>query len=246
MAMSGIDVPGRFRRITFSFESLGWRRALRELITARRPYDPARDTSFDDRHGTDTAGSVSPDRLGIVDDDRRQQAILYLPSPAPVTDVDARSRGCRSGDVHVRRPRLRQGPGAAGRRRPAVPAGARRRHLRPSWSTWHGPTPSATARRRRCGRRSTSSPPTSRPSTSPRPTCWSTSTTRSSRRSSAAVLQRLEASLAVSPRRVTIAYLAYTAAVEPVAEMFSGSPWLRPIRYEQSIRGHYNWLVYAN
>ena len=63
---------------------------------------------------------------------------------------------------------------------------------------------------------------------------------------SAAVLGRLEASLASTPRRVTIAYLAYTAAVEPVAEMFSRFPWLRLTRYKQSIRGQYNWMIYAN
>jgi hypothetical protein len=45
---------------------------------------------------------------------------------------------------------------------------------------------------------------------------------------------------------VTIAYLAYTAAVEPVAEMFDRFPWLRLMRYEQSVRGHYNWMIYAN
>ena len=74
------------KRITFSFQSLGWRRAAHELITKRRPYDPARDTSFDDRHETDTAGSVKADDLGIDDEERRQQAILYLPSPPRVTN----------------------------------------------------------------------------------------------------------------------------------------------------------------
>jgi SAM-dependent methyltransferase len=62
----------------------------------------------------------------------------------------------------------------------------------------------------------------------------------------AAVMRRLAASLACSPRKVVIAYLLYTAAVEPVKEMFADFPWLRLLRYEQSRRGQYNWLLYIN
>src|SRR4051794_29105807 len=77
--------PGRLRRIRDTSQSLGWRRAGHETPTGRRPYDPAEDLSFDERHGTDTAGSVEPEHLGILDDTAREQAILYLPSPLRVT-----------------------------------------------------------------------------------------------------------------------------------------------------------------
>ena len=60
-----------------------------------------------------------------------------------------------------------------------------------------------------------------------------------------AVLRRLEASDDLSGRRVTIAYLAYTEAVPRVRTLLEGFAWLREVRYEQSVRGHYNWLLYA-
>jgi hypothetical protein len=45
-------------------------------------------------------------------------------------------------------------------------------------------------------------------------------------------------------RRVVVAYLTYTQSVSSVAEMFAASGWLRLLRYEESIRGRYNWLFY--
>ena len=57
------------------------------------------------------------------------------------------------------------------------------------------------------------------------------------------VLQRLQASLERSPRDVTIAYLLYTEAVPRVRAMVADFPWLHEVRYEQSVRGHYNWLL---
>ena len=62
----------------------------------------------------------------------------------------------------------------------------------------------------------------------------------------AEVLRRLEDSLADKPRRVTIAYLAYAGAVESVVETLARFPWLHLVRYEQSIRGHYDWLIWTN
>ena len=61
----------------------------------------------------------------------------------------------------------------------------------------------------------------------------------------AEVLQRLEDSLA-TPRRVTIAYLAYSSAVAPVVETLERFPWLHLVRYEQSIHGHYDWMFWTN
>ena len=45
---------------------------------------------------------------------------------------------------------------------------------------------------------------------------------------------------------MTIAYLAYAGAVESVVETLDRFPWLHLIRYEQSIRGHYDWLIWTN
>jgi hypothetical protein len=44
---------------------------------------------------------------------------------------------------------------------------------------------------------------------------------------------------------VMIAYLAYTEAVPRVRAVLDGLSWLRLVRYEQSVRGQYNWLVYS-
>ena len=61
---------------------------------------------------------------------------------------------------------------------------------------------------------------------------------------SAAVFARLAAIQGLPPRRVVVAYLTYTHSVPSVAEMFAASGWLRLLRYEESIRGRYNWLFY--
>jgi hypothetical protein len=61
-----------------------------------------------------------------------------------------------------------------------------------------------------------------------------------------AVLRRLEASNNFSRRRVTIAYLAYTEAVPRVRAVFERLAWLHEVRYEQSVRGQYNWLLFSS
>ena len=57
----------------------------------------------------------------------------------------------------------------------------------------------------------------------------------------AGVLARLDASLQAVPRRVTFAYLMYTAAVPDVVATFRRFGW-RPTRYEETVRGQYDWL----
>ena len=74
------------QRIRFSVESLGPRRAAIELLPKHRTYEAAADRTFDERHGTDTAGKVEPADLGIDDGVSRDAAILYLPSPLRVTN----------------------------------------------------------------------------------------------------------------------------------------------------------------
>jgi SAM-dependent methyltransferase len=61
-----------------------------------------------------------------------------------------------------------------------------------------------------------------------------------------AVLRRLTTSDRGSSRRVTIAYLAYTEAIPRVRDLLRRFGWLQEVRYEQSVRGHYNWLLYSN
>jgi SAM-dependent methyltransferase len=240
-----IDTPGRLRQVRYSLECLGWRRTAHELVNGRRPYDPAADETFDQRHGTDTAGSIEPEHLGIADEQRRGDAILYLPSPTSVTSwmldelaADPSSTsfvdlGCGKGRVLLvaaERPFQR----VLGVEISAQLAGIARQN----------------AERYR-------PPPALR---SPIDVLEADVTTVDLPETdllihlyhpfdpavSAAVLRRLEASLAATPRRVTIAYLLYSGAVGPVAEMFSGFPWLHRTRYEQSIRGTYDWLFYTS
>jgi len=59
-----------------------------------------------------------------------------------------------------------------------------------------------------------------------------------------AVVTRLAADKDVPTRRLVIACFTYTHSVPEVADMFSAFPWLRLQRYEESIRGRYNWLFY--
>jgi len=240
-----VDTPGRSRRVVFSLASLGWRRALHEVATRRRPYDPETDHSFDVRHRTDTAGTVQPDDLGIEDGERRSQAIRYLPSPPRVTnwlldrvDVDPASHafvdlGCGKGRVVLiaaQRP-FRQVVGVEVSARLAETA---RRNV-----VTYRPPPV---------RRSTIEIVEADAAAFDMPTSdllihlyhpFEPEVT-------AAVLGRLQGSLAASPRKVTIAYLTYTAAVAQIATMFGEFGWLHCRRYEQSIRGHYNWLIYSN
>jgi predicted RNA methylase len=241
MTQVGVVTPGRPRRIRYSFESLGWSRALQETVTGRRPYDPAEDRTFDEQHGTDTAGSVEPEHLGIADDQVRDQAILYLPSPIRVTrwmldhvGVDPRERtfvdlGCGKGRVLLtaaQRPFRRVVGIEISEQLATIAATNAERYI--------GPPP----------RRAGIDVVTADVTTVDLPTTdllihayhpFGTDIL-------AAVLTRLEASLAVTPRRLTIAYLVYTHAVPDVVAAFERFDWLRITRYEQSVRGHYNWL----
>ena len=244
MPFTDVATPRRTRRVRYSFESLRWRRAIWEVLTSRRPYDAAGDASFDRRHGTNTAGSVDTDQLGISDRQRREQAIRYLPSPPSVTAwmldravadpstytfVDL---GCGKGRVLLL---------------------AAQRPFQQVIGVDISPELAAIARRNVVDYR----PPP--PLVSKIDVLEADVTTVDlpatnlllhlyhpfERDVTAAVLRRLERSLAGSPRRVTIAYLAYTAALAPVAAMLDEFDWLEFRRCEQSVRGHYSWLIYG-
>ena len=236
----GLDTPSRARRIRHSFASLGWRQALHETVTGRRPYDPAEDHAFDARHGTDTAGSVEPDRLGIADDVARGEAILYLPSPLRVTNwmldnvgVDPASRtfvdlGCGKGRVLLvaaQRPFRRVVGIEVSEQLADVAADNAERYT--------GPPP------RRAGIDVVTADVTTvdLPATDLLIHAYHPFGTPIL----AGVLGRLDESLAATPRRVTFAYLMYTSAVPDVAATFARFGW-RPTRYEETVRGTYDWL----
>jgi SAM-dependent methyltransferase len=239
------DFLTKLRRIKFSVASTGLRRGLADTLTLLLAYHPERESSFDLPFATDTAGSVSPDRLGIADPAARAQAILYLPSPARVTrwmlnHVGIEHRqftfvdlGCGKGRV------LLIGSEYPFRRvlgveiSPELAAIARVNIERYQ--------PAA----RRCRDIEVLTADATRVDFPDGPLLIHmyhpfepTVTT--------AVLSNLQRSLEASPRRVVIAYLLYTAAVAPVEAAFARFPWLARTRYEQSVLGHYNWLFYSN
>jgi SAM-dependent methyltransferase len=245
MALAGVITPGRLRRVRFSFQSLGWRRALHETATGGRPYVPAEDRSFDERHGTDTAGSVEPDQLGIADETTRGQAILYLPSPLRVTrwmldhvGVDPAQRtfvdlGCGKGRVLLvaaQRPFRRVVGIEISEQLAAIAADNAERYVGPP------------ARQAGIDVITADVTTVDLPATDLLIHAYHPFGTDIL----AGVLARLAASLAATPRRVAIAYLVYTAAVPEVVATFERFDWLRVTRYEQSVRGQYNWLLLEN
>jgi SAM-dependent methyltransferase len=244
MTMSSTGEPGRLRRIRFSFESLGFRRAALELLPHHRAYQPAEDRTFDDRHGTDTGGSVEPEQLGIEDREARSAAILYLPSPLRVTRwmldrvgvEPARTTfvdlGCGKGRVVLvaaQRPFRRVVGIEISPELAAIATGNVGRYRPPGELLAPIEIDNADVTK-------VDLPagdlllhlyhPFETPVTE-------------------AVLHRLEASRDGSPRGVTVAYLAYTEAVPRVRALLERFDWLHEVRYEQSVRGHYNWLLYS-
>lgn len=216
-----------------------------EVATRRLPYEPRTDTSFDDRHGTDTAGSVEPEQLGIVDPTRREAAILYLPSPTRVTswmldNVDVDPTGFTFVDL------------GCGKGRVLLIAAERpfRRIIGVEISAELAAIAQANLDRYRPASARVSAIEIANDDVTtfelPQSDVLIHLYHPFQPEITAIVLRRLEPSLAVLPRRVIITYLAYTAAIEPVAEMLSEFRWLRRTRYEQSVRGHYNWLFYSN
>jgi SAM-dependent methyltransferase len=242
------QTPSVLQRVRFTVESLGWQRGLLELVTHRHPYKPENDRSFDEEHRTDTAGSVEKAALGITDERSRDGAILYLPSPPRVTrwmfdhladigvdpsDFTFVDLGCGKGRVLLlaaERP-FRRIVGIEISTALAAIAQANTAQYRPASTrvseieVIHADVTTVDL-----------------PDTNLLIHMYHPFETEIT----SIVLRRLEASLTDNPRRVVLAYLAYTAAIEPVQRMLADFPWLRPVRHEQSRRGHYNWLLYAN
>jgi SAM-dependent methyltransferase len=205
-------------------------------------YEAAEDHTFDERHGTNTAGKVDRHELGIDAGVAQDGAILYLPSPGKVTTwmldrigVEPRSTtfvdlGCGKGRVVLtaaQRPFAR----VVGVEISTELATIARANV----VAYRSPPPLLAPVEIVEGDATKIDLPDGdlllhlyHP--------FETIVTE-------LVLQRLQASLERSPRRVTIAYLLYTEAVPRVRDTFAEFPWLHEVRYEQSVRGHYNWLL---
>ena len=234
----------RWRRLRFSIASTGLWRALADTAVILFAYHPEHDRTFDRPFATDTAGSVEQTDLGIEDGTAREQAIRYLPSPARVTrwmldhiGVDPRTftfvdLGCGKGRVVLI---ATEYPFAAilGVDISAELVRIARANLE---------------KYRPAGRR-----------------CWNVEVRHGDATAidfpatdllihlyhpfetavTARVLARLEQSLASRPRRVVVAYLAYTSALPEVEAVFARFPWLALTRREHSVAGQYDWLFYS-
>jgi SAM-dependent methyltransferase len=233
--------PSRLRRTRYSFECLGWRGALAEL--ANGVDAPETDSEFDAMHGTDTAGLVEPGDLGIGDAETTKHAIRYLPSPLRVTSWMLDRIGVDPGKCSF--VDLGSGKGR-------VLLIAAQRSFRKIVGVEISPDLAAIAKRNIELFRP--------PSDQVRAICVENTDVREFQMPagellihmyhpfdpaiSAAVFARLAATRDAPPRRIVVAYLTYTHSVPSVVEMFAAFPWLRLTRYEESIRGRYNWLFY--
>jgi predicted RNA methylase len=245
MANQGGGARSRPRRIKYTIESLGWRRGVLETVSHRFVPDAGDDRSFDRRFGTDTAGAVEVADLGIGDECRRGQAIRYLPSPAGVTrwmlnhvDVDHATRtfidlGCGKGRVLL-----------------VASEYPFRRVIGVDISSELGDIARRNVERfRTASRRCAEVDVVTGDVTSfdfPDGDLVIHLYHPFESEVTEAVLRRLQVALDSAPRRVTVAYLAYTAAVQSVQAVFARFPLWHQTRYEQSVRGHYDWLVYTN
>lgn len=235
----------KFQRLRYSIESAGLSRTLMDVASHLTTYRADRDHSFDRRYGTDTSGAVGTDELGIDSDERRDQAILYLPSPARVTawmldhiGIDPSSftfmdLGCGKGRVLLVAAQ-RSFQGVVGvdisealvevarvnaARFTVPPGGCAHIHVLQADAT------------------TIDFPETDLLLHLYHP--FEPAVTR-------AVLKRLQSSLEARPRQVRIAYLLYTGAVPEVRGAFADFPWLRETRYAHSLLGTYDWLFFSN
>ena len=208
-------------------------------------YKPEHDHSFGRQFGTDTTAKVATADLGIEDAVRREQAILYLASPPRVTrwmldniGVDYRhftfvDLGCGKGRV------LLIASEYPFQRVVGVEISSELSEIARQNAVRYQP---ASRAGRRIDVENVDALQFEFPTTNLLVHMYHPFEPELTRE----VLRHLEASVAALPRRVVIAYLAYTAAVEPVRGVFSEFGWLKQTRYEQSVRGQYNWIFYSN
>lgn len=235
----------KLKSFRFSAASAGLRRTLMDVASHALAYRADRDHSFDQQFGTDTEGKVEPSALGIDDEGRREQAILYLPSPAPVTrwmlehvSVDPREftfvdLGCGKGRVVLMAAQYPFQRVLGVDISPTLTEVARRNVAR------------FPARARRCEHlevRNADVTTLDFPDSNLLLHFYHPFDIEVT----SAVLARLESSLQSRPRRVVVAYLLYSGAVPEVRAGFARFPWLKETRYEHSLLGQYDWLFFSN
>jgi SAM-dependent methyltransferase len=221
------------------------RRGLSDLATQLLAYKPDQDFSFDRPFGTDTAGSVQPEQLGIRDGERRKQAILYLPSPPRVTrwmldqiGVDHRDftfvdLGCGKGRV------LLVASAYPFQRIVGVEISSELAAIARNNVERYQP------RERVCRAIeviNTDATQLDFPETNLLIHLYHPFEPAVTE----AVLAQLERSLERKPRRVLVAYLTYASALEAVDEVFARYSRFKRVRYEESVLGQYNWIFYAS
>jgi predicted RNA methylase len=238
------ELVGKLRRLKYSIASTGLRRGLSDLALHLLTYKPEHDYSFDRSFGTDTAGKVQPEDLGIAEDGLRKQAILYLPSPARVTrwmldNIGIAHRhfafidlGCGKGrvvlvashypfqriiGVEISAELAAIARGNVSRYRPAARACDQIEIALGDATRFEFPASNVLLHFYHP---------------------FEPAVTR-------AVLAQLERSLQASPRQAVVAYLTYAAAVESIGEVFADFPRFQRIRHERSVLGQYDWLFYA-
>jgi SAM-dependent methyltransferase len=234
----------KLQRVRFSVESVGLGRTVADVLTHLLAYRPDRDDTFDRAFHTDTAGSVAPSELGIADALVREQAILYLPSPARVTrwmldrlGIDHRTfsfvdLGCGKGRV------LLVASEYPFQRVIGVEISAQLSEIARSNVEKYRP------RARRCSNvdvQAIDATTVDFPDTDLVVHLYHPFEAAIT----SAVLSRLETSFRSKPRKVVVAYLLYAKAFESVEAVFAQFPWLVRRRYERSVLGQYNWLVYS-
>ena len=234
----------KLRRIRYSISSTGLRRGLADVGTILFAYSPEADKSFDKRFGTDTAGSVRPGDLGIADPDARQNAVLYLPSPARVTrwmldhiGIDHRDfsfidLGCGKGRVLLVASQypFQQIIGVEISPELAEIARINAQRYQPN-----------SRRVAAIDVRNIDATTADYPDSNLLVHLYHPFQTPFTE----LVLSRLEAAYEARPRRIDVAYLLYSSATTPVKDVFSRFGWLREVRHEQSVLGQYDWLFYS-
>lgn len=240
-----VDLVPKLKSLKYSVESAGLRRTLMDVAGHMLTYRADEDRSFDRRYRTDTSGRVSTSALGIDDPNRRDAAILYLPSPTRVTrwmldNIGAPHRefsfvdlGCGKGRVILvaaQYPFIRvTGVDIS----PALADIAQRNLV------------SFPLDLRRCENVEVMNADATAfefPDTNVLLHLYHPFNGEVT----AAILDRLHDSLEKTPRRVLIAYLLYSGAVPEVRDVFARFPWLRETRYEHSLLGNYDWLFFSN
>ena len=250
MALSGTaeadvqKLTDRLRRIRHSIASSGLRRTVSDIAIQALSYSAEQDASFDRKYGTDTSGIVQPVDLGIADDKVREQAILYLGSPPRVTRWMLRNAdvtpeqfsfvdlGCGKGRVLLLASELpfRQVTGVEISAELCAIARRNVDTFRP-WS--------------RSGAITVENADATKfefPATNLLIHLYHPFDPELTLR----IFAQLGSALATRPRRVVVAYLLYTAAVPAVEAAFARIPWLTRKRYEHSVTGQYDWLIYEN